>query len=161
METIQYLLSILIVFELLPHSKEGPGFESILQEPFCVDFACFPLVCVGSLQIFWLSPAAQRHAKVEGSHSACYHLVLGCTDILINRYCQMIPPFSATGLLISARQCQITFSTYNSSMSVWWKTSSLSWPACSADPSPTVIIWCIMKQKDMTQTCPRTVEKLK
>jgi len=30
--------------------------------PFCVEFACFPCVCMGSLRVPQLPPTAQKHA---------------------------------------------------------------------------------------------------
>lgn len=31
---------------------------------FCVEFACFSCVCVGSLHVLWLPPAVQKHVCV-------------------------------------------------------------------------------------------------
>jgi len=41
---------------------EGSERESRLG-PFCVEFACSPPVCVGSLRLLWLPPTAQKHAN--------------------------------------------------------------------------------------------------
>ena len=50
---------------LSPHSKKAlgsnPGWG---LESFCVEFACSPRVCVGSLRVLRLPPTVQRHAKL-------------------------------------------------------------------------------------------------
>lgn len=48
----------------MPQSKEGPGFESILLGSFCLDFACFPLVCASG---FLLQLKHMQRGKVPFS----------------------------------------------------------------------------------------------
>uniref|UniRef100_A0A669CQ23 procollagen-proline 3-dioxygenase n=1 Tax=Oreochromis niloticus TaxID=8128 RepID=A0A669CQ23_ORENI len=43
--------------------QEGPEFNSTIRPgSFCVEFACSPRVCVGSLRVLRLPPTVQRHA---------------------------------------------------------------------------------------------------
>ena len=44
--------------------REGPGFGSG-SECVCVEFACSPCVCVGSLRVLRLPPTVQKHANWE------------------------------------------------------------------------------------------------
>ena len=45
----------------LASQQKGFWFESRLG-PFCVEFACSPRECVGSLQVLQLPPSVQKHA---------------------------------------------------------------------------------------------------
>ena len=45
-------------------SLEGSRFNSWLG-PFCVEFACSPRVCVGSLRVVRLPPTVQKHMHVR------------------------------------------------------------------------------------------------
>ena len=44
--------------------QEGPGFECE-SGCFCVEFACSPCVCVGSLRLLCFPPTLQKHVKWE------------------------------------------------------------------------------------------------
>ncbi|KAF7645271.1 hypothetical protein LDENG_00207150 [Lucifuga dentata] len=48
---------------LSPHSKKVLG--SSPTGPFCVEFACSPRVCVGSLQVLRLPPKTCRSGELE------------------------------------------------------------------------------------------------
>ena len=50
-----------VVFSTGASQREGSRFNTRLG-PFCVEFACSPSVCVGSLRVLWLPPTVQRHA---------------------------------------------------------------------------------------------------
>ena len=47
----------------VPSQREGPGLIPG-SGCFCVEFACSPCVCVGSVQLLWLSSTVQKHAKL-------------------------------------------------------------------------------------------------
>uniref|UniRef100_A0A3B4GB83 Leucine rich adaptor protein 1 n=1 Tax=Pundamilia nyererei TaxID=303518 RepID=A0A3B4GB83_9CICH len=57
--------------------SKGPEFNSTIRPgSFCVEFACSPCVCVGSLRVLRLPPTVQRHAtcvnvRVNGCLSLC------------------------------------------------------------------------------------------
>jgi len=48
-----------VVVSTVASQQEGSWFESQLG-PFCVEFACSPHVCMGSLQVPWLPPTTQN-----------------------------------------------------------------------------------------------------
>jgi len=50
-----------VVVSTVASQREGSRFNSWLG-PFCVEFACSPRVCVGSLRVLWLPPTVQKHA---------------------------------------------------------------------------------------------------
>ena len=54
------LLGGAVVSTVASH-QEGSRFDLHLG-PFCVEFACSPRVCVGSLQVLRLPPTFQKHA---------------------------------------------------------------------------------------------------
>ncbi len=47
---------------LLPHCKKALGSIPAGAGSLCVEFACSPHVCVGSLRVPQLPPTVQRHA---------------------------------------------------------------------------------------------------
>ena len=49
------------VVSTIASQEEGSMFDPHLG-PFCVEFACSPRVCVGSLQVLRLPPTVQKHA---------------------------------------------------------------------------------------------------
>jgi len=50
-----------VVVSTIASQQKGSWFESRMG-PFCVEFACSPRVCVGSLQVLQLPPTVQKHA---------------------------------------------------------------------------------------------------
>ena len=50
-----------VVVSTVASQREGSRFSSRLG-PFCVEFACSPRVCVGSLRVLRLPPTVQKHA---------------------------------------------------------------------------------------------------
>jgi len=49
-----------VVVSTIASQQEDSRFESWLG-PFCVEFACSPLVCVGSRWVLQLPPTGQKH----------------------------------------------------------------------------------------------------
>ena len=60
--TDSYMITGGAVVSTVASQQEGCGFVPRLARPFCVEFACSPRVCVGSLRVLRLPPADQRHA---------------------------------------------------------------------------------------------------
>ena len=50
-----------VVVSTVASQREGSRFNPHLG-PFCVEFACSPRVCVGSLRVLRLPPTVQNHA---------------------------------------------------------------------------------------------------
>ena len=50
-----------VVVSTVTSQREGSRFDPHLG-PFCVEFACSPRVCVGSLRVLRLPPNVQKHA---------------------------------------------------------------------------------------------------
>uniref|UniRef100_A0A3P8NDG8 HAT C-terminal dimerisation domain-containing protein n=1 Tax=Astatotilapia calliptera TaxID=8154 RepID=A0A3P8NDG8_ASTCA len=59
--------------------QEGPEFNSTIRPgSFCVEFACSPRVCVGSLRVLRLPPTVQRHLAVCVRFVSCKGHVKEC-----------------------------------------------------------------------------------
>ena len=57
------MLKLGVVVSTVASQQEGFRFNSQLElGPFCVEFACYPCVCVGSLRVLQLLPTIQKHA---------------------------------------------------------------------------------------------------
>jgi len=54
-----------VVVSTVASQQEGSSFDSCLR-PFCVEFACSPCVCVGSLRVLRLPPTVQKHVSSIG-----------------------------------------------------------------------------------------------
>ena len=50
-----------VVVSTVASQQEGSRFDPHLG-PFCVEFACSPRVCMGSLRVLRLPPTVQKHA---------------------------------------------------------------------------------------------------
>ena len=51
-----------LVVGTVTSQQEGSRFDPH-PGPSCVEFACSPRVCVGSLRVLQLSPTVQKHAR--------------------------------------------------------------------------------------------------
>ena len=85
--------------------QEGSGFDSTRGlGSFCVEFACSPRVCVGSLRVLRLPPTIQRHAcgdrligdsKVALGVNVCVNGCLSlCCPVMNWRLVQGVPRLS-------------------------------------------------------------------
>jgi len=54
-----------VVVSTVASQQEGSRFHPHLG-PFCVEFACSPRVCVGSLWVLRLPPTTQKHVRLIG-----------------------------------------------------------------------------------------------
>ena len=57
-----------VVVSTFALQQEDPWFDSrLVPSPgsFCMEFACSPCACVGSLRVLRLPPTVQKHAEVN------------------------------------------------------------------------------------------------